>query len=241
MSASPCATNVASPPDVIVTTAWLELSHVACPVTVCVDPSENVAVAVNWTVSPTTGDAAPLTVTEVTVTAGGGVGPGLGFEPPLLPQPLARITQSDSTTRERRLNAITLSCPRVAGIAPDSITGIVYSEPHETFVPSGPCGPRPRDLSAGGVGAVDRDMALDGGRSPVRERQPSVGRSRRHAVPIAELDHGIRIAPALEGTALRERHAVVRADDGHGARLRGALPDGRSVPAAREYRSPASA
>src|SRR4051812_31409787 len=98
MSASPRARTVARPPPVIVTTAVLELSHVACPVTACVVPSENAAVAVNWMVSPTTGAPLPVTVTAVSVT---GVGPGGVFVPPLLPQPLAASVQSDRTTNDR--------------------------------------------------------------------------------------------------------------------------------------------
>src|SRR4051812_7697501 len=93
--------NDARPPEVIVTIAWFEVSHVAWPVTVCVVPSEKTAVAVNWTVSPTTGEPPPVTFTDVSET---GVGPGgVVPPPPLLPQ-LATTTHSDNTAIERNQN-----------------------------------------------------------------------------------------------------------------------------------------
>src|SRR3954464_13099350 len=98
MSAPPAVRNDASPPDVTVTTAWFELSQVACAVTIRVVPSENGAVAGSGAGSPAVGLPMPETTTPVTVGVGG-VGPGPDDEPP--PQPLAISSAIVSTARRR--------------------------------------------------------------------------------------------------------------------------------------------
>ena len=65
MSALPVLTPVTTPAIVTVATPVKVDCHVACDVTDCVEPFDNVAVAENCAVLPTTG-AVPLTLTAVT-------------------------------------------------------------------------------------------------------------------------------------------------------------------------------
>jgi hypothetical protein len=66
ISTSPADANVTRPLDDTVATLALLVSQVACDVTSCEVPSDNVARAVSWTVCPIVVEDEPVTATEVT-------------------------------------------------------------------------------------------------------------------------------------------------------------------------------
>lgn len=94
MSALPPLTAVTRPELDTVATAVFDDCQLACDVTLCVVPFDNVAVAVNCAVAPTVGT---VPATESDATVGAGVGVDTVGEPPQAPMMAPTSTVSPKT------------------------------------------------------------------------------------------------------------------------------------------------